>query len=154
VRRTLYGHFPNRQALLAALAEEATQAVGGAVDAARRPGDDPPTALARMALGVSTVGDRYRMLIGLGRRDLGEETVRAALKAARTEVAAILDRGQRDSYFPGHLPARCSRWPWSRSRLPCWKLRRPGPPRTRAPSPCSSRPASAPPKQPPGCGRS
>ena len=27
VRRTLYGHFPNRQALLAALAEEAAQAV-------------------------------------------------------------------------------------------------------------------------------
>jgi AcrR family transcriptional regulator len=105
VRRTLYGHFPNRQALLAALAEEATQAVGGAVDAARRPGDDPPTALARMALGVWTVGDRYRMLIALGRRDLGEETVRTALKAPRTEVAAILERGQRDGYFPGHLPA-------------------------------------------------
>jgi AcrR family transcriptional regulator len=105
VRRTLYGHFPNRQALLAALAEEATRALGDAVAAARRPGDDPPTALARMGLAVWAVGDRYRMLIALGRRDLGEETVRAALNAPRAEVTAILERGQRDGTFPGHLPA-------------------------------------------------
>jgi AcrR family transcriptional regulator len=105
VRRTLYGHFPNRQALLAALAEDATRSLGDAVTAARHPGDDPPTALARMALAVWAVGDRYRMLIALGRRDLGEQTVHAALEAPRAEVTAILERGQRDGTFPGHLPA-------------------------------------------------
>jgi AcrR family transcriptional regulator len=105
VRRTLYGHFPNRQALLAALAEEGTQALGDAVAAARRPGDDPPTALARTALAVWAVGDRYRMLLALGRRDLGEETVRAALQAPRAEVTSILEQGQREGSFPGHLPA-------------------------------------------------
>jgi AcrR family transcriptional regulator len=105
VRRTLYGHFPNRQALTAALAEEAAQSLGEAVAAARNPGDDPPTALARLSLAVWAVGDRYRMLITLGRRALGEEVIHAALAANRAEATAILERGQRDGSFPRHLPA-------------------------------------------------
>src|SRR6516165_8360772 len=79
VRRTLYGHFPNRQALLAALAE--------------------------LTLAIWAVGDRYRMLIALGRRDLGEESIHAALAPARAEATAILDRGQRDGTFAADLPA-------------------------------------------------
>jgi AcrR family transcriptional regulator len=105
VRRTLYGHFPNRQALLAALAGEAGQAVREAFTAARRPGDDPPSALARMVLASWAVGDRYRVLISLGRRALGEETIRAALGPVRAEGTSILDRGQRDGTFADHLPA-------------------------------------------------
>jgi AcrR family transcriptional regulator len=105
VRRTLYGHFPNRQALVAALATEATQSVQEAFTAARRPGDDPPTALARMVLASLTVGDRYRMLISLGRRDLGEESLRAALAPARAEATSILERGQEDGSFAECLPA-------------------------------------------------
>jgi AcrR family transcriptional regulator len=105
VRRTLYGHFPNRQALVAALAEEAAQSLGEALASARREGDGPRTAMARMFLASWPVGDRYRMLIALGRRDLGEEGIRAALDPARQEATAILERGQRDGSFPGHLPA-------------------------------------------------
>jgi AcrR family transcriptional regulator len=105
VRRTLYGHFPNRQALLSALAEEAAQSLGEAVAAARAPGDDPTTALARIGLAVWPVGDRYRMLIALGRRDLGEDAIHTALGPTRAEVTAILERGQRDGTLPGHLPA-------------------------------------------------
>jgi AcrR family transcriptional regulator len=105
VRRTLYGHFPSRQALVAALAQEAAQSLGEALASARREGDDPRTAMARMFLASWPVGDRYRMLIALGRRDLGEEGIRAALDPARREATAILERGQRDGSFPGHLPA-------------------------------------------------
>jgi AcrR family transcriptional regulator len=105
VRRTLYGHFPNRQALVAALAEEARQSLQEAFVAARRPGDDPPTALARIVLGSWAVGDRYRMLISLGRRDLGEESIRAALVPVRAEATGILERGQQDGTFADHIPA-------------------------------------------------
>jgi AcrR family transcriptional regulator len=104
VRRTLYGHFPNRQALLAALVEEAGQAVQEAFDAVRRPDDDPCSAAARIALAAWAVGDRYRMLIALGRRDLDEESINAALGPARAEGSSVIERGQRDGTFAGHLP--------------------------------------------------
>ena len=104
-RRTLYGHFPNREALVTALTGEARQSLEEAFTAARCPGDDPPAALARLILASWAVGDRYRMLISLARRRLGEEHIRAALAPARAEATAILERGQRDGTFAGHLPA-------------------------------------------------
>jgi AcrR family transcriptional regulator len=105
VRRTLYGHFANRQALVAALADEATKALQEAFIAALHPGDDPVTAMARMSLASWAVGDRYRMLISLGRRDLGEEGIRAVLAPARAEAAAILHSGQEAGVFATHLKA-------------------------------------------------
>ena len=105
VRRTLYGHFPNRRALVAALVEEGSRSLGEAVASVRRQGDDPATALTRVLLASWAVADRYRMLSALGRRDLGEEGIRAALGPNRREVTAILERGQRDGSFSGHLPA-------------------------------------------------
>lgn len=105
VRRTLYGHFPNRQALISALAQEATAAIEEAFTDARRPDDDPVTALARMTVAGWAVGDRYRMLISLARRDLGHEGVRGAVAPARAEVTSILERGQREGCFADHLPA-------------------------------------------------
>ena len=105
VRRTLYGHFPNRQALVAALAEEARVSLEEAFTASQDPVADPPIALARMVLASWAVGDRYRMLISLGRRDLGEEGIRAALAPGRAQATAILERGQKDGSFADHLPA-------------------------------------------------
>ena len=105
VRRTLYGHFKNRQALITALGEEARDALEQAFTSARRPDADPATAMARMTLAVWDVGDRYRMLISLARRDLGEEGVRDVLGPAREEMTAILGRGQQEELFSGHLPA-------------------------------------------------
>jgi AcrR family transcriptional regulator len=105
VRRTVYGHFPNREALIAALAEEARESLREEFVAARRPGDDPPTALARMVLASLAVGDRYRMLISLGRRALGQDSTDDALAPARAEATSILERGQRDGSFASHLPA-------------------------------------------------
>ncbi|MFG2002143.1 TetR/AcrR family transcriptional regulator [Spirillospora sp. NPDC048911] len=103
-RRTLYGHFANRQALLDALAEEARGALEEAFAQARL--DAPPlTALARMTLAAWGVGDRYRMLLSLARRDLGEARVREILTPARQEAASILERGMREGVFVDHLPA-------------------------------------------------
>jgi AcrR family transcriptional regulator len=105
VRRTLYGHFANRQALVAALAEEARQALEEAFIQVRWPESDPAEAMARLTLAAWAVGDRYRMLISLGRRDLGEQAVRAILAPAREEVIGYLSRGQQEGLFADHLPA-------------------------------------------------
>ncbi|MFE0250160.1 TetR family transcriptional regulator [Streptomyces sp. NPDC059010] len=105
VRRTLFGHFPGRAALLEALAEEAAEALRGAVAEAAEPSETADQALAHFVLSIWPVGDRYRMLLALARHDLGAERVTEILAPAREKVAAILDRGQRDGVFHDHLPS-------------------------------------------------
>ncbi|MFE6363164.1 TetR/AcrR family transcriptional regulator [Streptomyces sp. NPDC057806] len=105
VRRTLFGHFPGRPALLEALAEEASETLRAALAEAVRPAEPAERALAHFVLAMWPVGDRYRMLLALARRDLGIERVTEILSPARSEVTAILDRGQRDGVFHAHLPA-------------------------------------------------
>ncbi|MFE1311060.1 TetR family transcriptional regulator [Streptomyces sp. NPDC058755] len=107
VRRTLFGHFPGRAALLEALAEEASEALRGTLAAgAAHFGPDEPAerALAYFVFSIWPVGDRYRFLLALARRDLGTERVAEILAPARAEGAAILERGQRDGVFHSHLP--------------------------------------------------
>ncbi|MGW0599537.1 TetR/AcrR family transcriptional regulator [Streptomyces sp. NPDC002776] len=104
VRRTLFGHFPGRPALLEALAEEASESLRAALAEAVRPAEPADRALAHFVLTMWPVGDRYRMLLALARRDLGIERVTEILSPARSEVTAILERGQRDGVFHTHLP--------------------------------------------------
>jgi len=104
VRRTLFGHFPGRSALLEALAEEASETFNEVLVDAVRPEEPADRALAYFALRIWPVGDRYRMLLGLARRDLGAERVTEVLAPAREVVTAILERGQRDGVFHSHLP--------------------------------------------------
>ncbi|CAM5426623.1 Helix-turn-helix transcriptional regulator OS=Streptomyces tendae OX=1932 GN=GUR47_32230 PE=4 SV=1 [Streptomyces tendae] len=104
VRRTLFGHFPGRAALLEALAEEASEVLRGAMAEAAEPAAPADRALAHFTLLMWPVGDRYRMLLALARHDLGVERVAEILAPARAEVTAILERGQRDGIFPAHLP--------------------------------------------------
>ncbi|MDW6059417.1 TetR/AcrR family transcriptional regulator [Streptomyces sp. FXJ1.4098] len=107
VRRTLFGHFPGRAALLDALAEEASEALRGAVSREPAPDtDEPPQrALARFVLSIWPVGDRYRLLLALARQDLGTQRVSEIVAPARDEATAILERGQRAGVFHDHLPA-------------------------------------------------
>ncbi|MFD8380463.1 TetR/AcrR family transcriptional regulator [Streptomyces sp. NPDC059679] len=105
VRRTLFGHFPGRAALLDALAEEASEALRGAVSRAPDTGEPPQRALARFVLSIWPVGDRYRLLLSLARQDLGTQRVSEILAPARDEATAILERGQRAGVFHDHLPA-------------------------------------------------
>ncbi|MFI6334085.1 helix-turn-helix domain-containing protein [Streptomyces sp. NPDC050535] len=107
VRRTLFGHFPGREALLEALAEEASEALRGALAAGARLAESEPAeyALAHLEISMWPVGDRYRLLLALARRDLGTERVAEILAPARDRATAILARGQRDGVFHTHLPA-------------------------------------------------
>jgi AcrR family transcriptional regulator len=109
VRRTLFGHFPGREALLEALAEEATETLRGALPADPAPSESgaesAERSFARFVLSMWTVGDRYRLLLALARRDLGQERVTQILAPARRAATAILDRGQRDGVFHTQLPS-------------------------------------------------
>jgi AcrR family transcriptional regulator len=104
-RRTFYGHFANRHALITELTQEAAQALQQAFALTRIPGAEPLEAMARMALAAWAVGDQYRMLISLGRRHLREETIRATLAPAREEAIAAIRRGQHEGVFANHVPA-------------------------------------------------
>ncbi|MQY40515.1 hypothetical protein SRB17_85480 [Streptomyces sp. RB17] len=104
VRRTLFGHFPGRAALLEALAEEAAEALQTAVAVEAPVAEPADRALAHFTLSMWPVGDRYRMLLALARRDLGVERVDEILKPARVRVTGILEQGQRDGVFHSHLP--------------------------------------------------
>ena len=104
-RRTFYGHFSNRHALITELAQEAAQALRQAFAVTRIPGADPLEAMARMVLAAWAVGDQYRMLMSLGRRHLGEEAIRATLAPAREEAIAAIRRGQHEGVFANHVPA-------------------------------------------------
>ncbi|MFJ9822513.1 TetR/AcrR family transcriptional regulator [Streptomyces sp. NPDC101151] len=104
VRRTLFGHFPGRAALVEALAEEASQALQAAVAGQPDARESPERALARFVLAIWPVGDRYRLLLALARQDLGVERVSEVLSPAREAAAVILERGQRQGVFHGHLP--------------------------------------------------
>ncbi|MEU7838317.1 MULTISPECIES: TetR family transcriptional regulator [unclassified Nonomuraea] len=107
VRRTLFGHFPGRAALLEALAEEAAETLRSTVQAgpeSGEPAESAEWALARFVLRMWPVGDRYRMLLALTRRDLGSERLDEVLAPAREAAIGILDRGQRDGVFHSHLP--------------------------------------------------
>ncbi|NNN29011.1 TetR family transcriptional regulator [Streptomyces sp. S3(2020)] len=106
VRRTLFGHFPGRQALLEALAEEAAETLQAALDSGAARREEPAErALAYFVFSFWPVGDRYRFLLALARRDLGVDRVSEILAPARAAATAILEQGQRDGVFHTQLPA-------------------------------------------------
>ncbi|MHB9856878.1 TetR/AcrR family transcriptional regulator [Streptomyces sp. YIM S03343] len=105
VRRTLYGHFPGRDALLDALTEEASAALETVLDGIRPAADPPGTALARFMLTIWPLGDRYRMLLALARRHLGDERFADLLRPGRQHMVEIIAQGQCDDVFSDLLPA-------------------------------------------------
>lgn len=105
VRRTVYGHFPSREALLRGLADVAAQDVMEAVDQSRFATDRPEHALAAFVLATWPVGDRWRLLITLAERDLASTGIRELLRPAREWSTAILNDGQQKRVFAQHLPA-------------------------------------------------
>ncbi|MEU6142766.1 TetR/AcrR family transcriptional regulator [Streptomyces sp. NPDC047081] len=104
VRRTVYGHFNGRAALMEGLAEDAAQALRQALAAPRAPVADAVTELARFVLAVWPVGDRYRILLRLAPQDLGPERVTEVLAPARETAEAIISRGRRQRVFQTCAP--------------------------------------------------
>ncbi len=105
VRRTVYGHFPRRELLLDTLADEAARAVLASLQENLLPGATPEQALTRACLGVWHVGDRYRLLLAVGRLHLGNRGVESLLAPASAQITAVLRAGQADGSFSNQLPA-------------------------------------------------
>ncbi|MFF2083993.1 TetR/AcrR family transcriptional regulator [Nocardia sp. NPDC058176] len=102
VRRTLYGHFPTREALIEGLLDQAFEQVDRALDIidTRRP---PARAVADLTIALWAVGDEFRLLLRL---DEAQSCVRMTdrLGPVRSMVVALIKRGQSDGIFTDDLP--------------------------------------------------
>ncbi|MEU8487749.1 TetR/AcrR family transcriptional regulator [Streptomyces sp. NPDC048641] len=104
VRRTVYGHFPSREALVAALVDDAVTAVEAAQAEGRAGVTDPTEAVARSLLAVWEVADRYRLLVALAQRAVTVEGIRARLAPVRESCAELLQQGLETGEFASPLP--------------------------------------------------
>ncbi|MFD8299252.1 TetR/AcrR family transcriptional regulator [Streptomyces bauhiniae] len=105
VRRTVYGHFPSREALIGTLVDEAVQVLTDADLGARDDGAGPADAVARSVLAVWKIADRYRLLIALAQRTVTVQGIRDRLAPLREEKAQVLQRGLDEGVFSSPLPA-------------------------------------------------
>lgn len=105
VRRTVYGHFPSREALVSTLVDGAVEAVAAADAAGREGTDDLAQALAGSVLAVWEVADRYRILVALAQRSVTVQGIRERLAPVRAASTALLQRGLDEGVFVSPLPA-------------------------------------------------
>lgn len=108
VRRTVYGHFPSREALISTLVDEAVLALATAHAAGRDSVADPAEAVARSVLAVWEIADRYRLLVALAQRTVSMEGIRERLTPS--------GRAPRDfsnaAWTRASSPLPCPRPPW------------------------------------------
>ncbi|WP_317445480.1 TetR/AcrR family transcriptional regulator [Streptomyces collinus] len=105
VRRTVYGHFPSREALISTLVDGAVQALTEA-DAGSRAGvADPAEAVARSVLAIWAIADRYRLLVALAQRTVTVQGIRDRLAPLRENKIQVLQRGLDTGVFTSPLPA-------------------------------------------------
>ncbi|MGW5129551.1 TetR/AcrR family transcriptional regulator [Streptomyces sp. NPDC004069] len=105
VRRTVYGHFPSREALISTLVDEAVLALAAAHAAGREGVEDPAQAVARSVLALWPIADRYRLLVALAQRTVTMQGIRERLAPVRDSCAEVLQRGLDQGVFSSALPA-------------------------------------------------
>lgn len=103
VRRTVYGHFPSREALIEGIADEAAREVTAALGRAESAAS-PIEALVGSTMATWEIGDRYRLLISLAQRSLTGAGIRDHLRPARERLAVLLEEGAKRGQFASHLP--------------------------------------------------
>ncbi|MEU6401150.1 TetR/AcrR family transcriptional regulator [Streptomyces sp. NPDC046985] len=105
VRRTVYGHFPSREALIGTLVDEAVRTLSAAHAAGRAGVADPAEALARSVLAIWPIADRYRLLVALAQRTVTMTGIRERLAPVRDDCAELIERGLAAGAFSSALPA-------------------------------------------------
>ncbi|MEU0332463.1 TetR/AcrR family transcriptional regulator [Streptomyces sp. NPDC006193] len=105
VRRTVYGHFPSREALISTLVDGAVEALADADARARAAVADPAEAVARSILAIWEIADRYRLLVALAQRTVTVQGIRERLAPLREDKVRLLRRGLDEGVFVSPLPA-------------------------------------------------
>ncbi|WP_330459885.1 TetR/AcrR family transcriptional regulator [Streptomyces sp. NBC_00820] len=105
VRRTVYGHFPSREALISTLTDEAVEALTKADKVAREGVADPAEALVRSVLAMWAAADRYRLLVALAQRTVTVQGIRERLAPLRADKVRLLQRCLDEGVFSSPLPA-------------------------------------------------
>ncbi|MFJ4813358.1 TetR/AcrR family transcriptional regulator [Streptomyces longwoodensis] len=105
VRRTVYGHFPSREALISTLVDDAVEALASAHAAGREGVADPAEAVARSVLSVWEIADRYRLLVALAQRTVTMQGIRERLSPVRANSVRLLQQGLDQGVFASALPA-------------------------------------------------
>ncbi|MCF3134648.1 MULTISPECIES: TetR/AcrR family transcriptional regulator [Streptomyces] len=105
VRRTVYGHFPSREALISTLVDGAVDALAAAHAAGREGVADPAEAVARSVLCIWDIADRYRLLVALAQRTVTVQGIRERLTPVREACAEVLQQGLDRGTFTSPLPA-------------------------------------------------
>ncbi|SFO87333.1 TetR/AcrR family transcriptional regulator [Actinomadura madurae] len=102
VRRTLYGHFPTRRDLVAALVQVGAEEFVSRLGAIDVEAADPGTELAGMVLRTWSEARRFAPVIELARRGAAD-AVTAAMEPFNTAVAHLIGRGQQRGIFTNRL---------------------------------------------------
>ncbi|MEU2035011.1 TetR/AcrR family transcriptional regulator [Nocardia amamiensis] len=103
VRRTLYGHFPTREALIDGILDLASEDIAHTL---RSLDPDEPVAVtsARCTIALWRVGDKYRLLFKLTETNLGAR-IDERLAPVHEHGTAMLRHGQQLGVYSDHLPA-------------------------------------------------
>ncbi|MFI1394858.1 TetR/AcrR family transcriptional regulator [Streptomyces sp. NPDC020681] len=105
VRRTVYGHFPSRDALISALVDDAVATVAEAHERGLAGAANAPEALARATLAAWEIADRYRLLVALAQRSVTMEGIKQRLAPVRKAECDLLQQGIDEGEFSSPLPA-------------------------------------------------
>ncbi|WP_338889153.1 TetR/AcrR family transcriptional regulator [Rhodococcus sovatensis] len=105
VRRTVYGHFPTRHDLIVGIVERAARDFVAALPVIDDLPSRPEVALALLELSSWSVADRYRALLGVGRRELGEQQILEVLSVSRRVILLVLERGRASGVFTDRMAA-------------------------------------------------
>ncbi|MGP3708258.1 TetR/AcrR family transcriptional regulator [Gordonia paraffinivorans] len=98
-RVTLYGHFPNRAAVIAAAVDRALAQTTAAIDAARLDEGDPFEALARLVDASWSVTHQHGALLVAAERILPADELSFAHAEPMAAAEAVFVRGQRSGAF-------------------------------------------------------
>jgi TetR/AcrR family transcriptional regulator of autoinduction and epiphytic fitness len=104
VRRTVYAHFPNRDELLAGLADKCSADLLEALSRTDRDALDPEVAFADFVVTLWTAGEEYRLLISLAESNFGMAGIRELLLPVAAQSYALLERAHASGRFATHLP--------------------------------------------------
>ena len=104
VRRTVYGHFPNRRDLVRTLTERAVGEITGVLTGVTASGGGADAMWVDFVARLWPLAHRYRVVVALRRSEYGAE-IHALLGPVDDILARLVQGGQDADVFGRHLPA-------------------------------------------------